>query len=94
MKPPTKEEEAIAEEVVDEGWGRHLDGQDPFYIQTVLDALCRSVNSMEQDVQNNLEVYVSLGIDQIMNIRALERRLIVINPWASAASSSESISRA
>jgi hypothetical protein len=84
MKPPTKEEEAIAEEVVDEGWGRHLDGQDPFYIQTVLDALCRSVNSMEQSLQNNLEVYIAQAIDQVMHIHALEIRIIDDNPWASA----------
>jgi len=84
MKPPTNEEEAIAEEVVDEGWGRHLDGQDPFYIQTVLDALCRSVNSMEQNLQNNLEVYIAQAINQVMHIHDLEIRMIDDNPWASA----------
>jgi len=84
MKPPTTEEEAIAEEVVDDGWGRHLDGEDPFYIQTILDELCRKVNSMEQSLQNNLEVYIAEAIDQVMHIRALESRIIDDNPWALA----------
>jgi hypothetical protein len=80
MIPPTTEEEAISEEVLDDGWKRHLDGRDPFYIQTILDALCRRVNSMEESLQNNLEVYIAEAIDQVMHIRALEYGITNNNP--------------
>ena len=80
MIPPTTEEEAVSEEVLNDGWERHLDGRDPFYIQTILDALCRRVNSMEEGLQNNLEIYIAEAIDQIMHIRALEYGITNNNP--------------
>jgi hypothetical protein len=54
MKPPTNEEEEMAEEFVDDGYGLHFDVKDPWSIQEALD-----------DIQRDLRIYVALNNDHI-----------------------------
>ena len=54
MKPPTNEEEEMAEEFVDDGYGLHFDVKDPWSIQEALD-----------DIQRDLRIYVALNKDHI-----------------------------
>jgi len=55
MKPPTQEEDDMAEnEFVDDGYGLHFDVKDPWSIQEALD-----------DIQRDLRIYVALNNDHI-----------------------------
>jgi len=82
MKPPTKEEEAQAEELVNDGWGRYLDGQNPYLIQSKLDAQNRSLEKLERKVHLNLTMWDAWEEKREMHIQVLERNIFILNPFA------------
>ena len=81
MRPPTKEEEAKSEELVDDGWGRHLDGENPYFIQSILDDQKRSLITLERRVHHNLTIWEVWDENRVMHIQDLERSIIIMNPW-------------
>jgi hypothetical protein len=83
MKPPTKEEEEMAEEIVDDGFGLQFDNKDPWSIQEALDVFLRGLAIFEACHKENIEIWTSWDINQRINIRDLVDNLNETLEWVS-----------
>ena len=83
MKPPTKEEEEMAEEIVDDGFGLQFDNKDPWSIQEALDEIQRGLAIFEACHNENVEIWTSWDINQQINIEDLVENLNETLGWVS-----------